>query len=631
MNRPLFVVLSPRLILVSAILLGIIMRQFIFQIIILLFFSFSSPVFAEVPTVSIHWSPSTVNYGKSSRLIWSSTNATNCTLGGTNTNGSWLGPNRVKSQTVPFSCEGPGGTSETVHATLTVIPPPVPTVSVSWSPSTVNYGEPSTITWSSTNSDRCVLEGVENTSNGSWTGTNRTKSQTSRIYCVGYGGTSSTYSATLTVKPRPPVPTVSMSWSPSTVKYGEPSTLRWSSTNATNCTFNGTKTSGLWLGRNRVRNQTVPFSCDGPGGSSETVHATLTVIPPAVPTVSASWSPSTVKYGEPSTITWSSTNYSERCVLEGVENTPSGSWTGTNRTKSQTSRIYCVGPGGTSETVNTTLTVIPLPVPTVSASWSPSTVNYGEPSTLTWSSTNATSCTLGEGENNGNWVGPNRVRNQTVPFSCVGPGGTSETVNAILTVIPPPVPTVSASWSPSTVKYGEPSTIIWSSTNYSERCVLEGVENTPSGSWTGTNRTKSQTTRIYCVGPGGTSDTVNATLTVLPPLTISGTPIATIAAGQSYSFIPSVIGADSEDVEFSIVNEPKWAVFNSSTGSLTGVPQVSDIGGNTDIIISVSDNTDSVSLSKFNITVTEGPHIIFIHTDILGTPVAETDINGDVL
>jgi len=242
-------------------------------------FEYDAP--APAPTASVNWSPSTVEYGGTSTVSWSSTDATSCTLAGVSnsTSGSWVGTNRIKNQTTPLYCEGPGGTSNTVYATLTVNPPPVPTASVSWSPSTVEYGGTSTVSWSSTGATSCTLSGSSNSTSGSWIGTNRIQNQTTPLYCEGPGGTSSTVYATLTVDPIPPVPTVSISWSPSTVEYGGSSTVSWSSTNATSCKISGstTSTSGSWVGTNRTKNQTTPFYCEGPGGTSETVYATLYV------------------------------------------------------------------------------------------------------------------------------------------------------------------------------------------------------------------------------------------------------------------------------------------------------------------------------------------------------------------
>ncbi|MFT5756904.1 MAG: hypothetical protein ACI9LM_001629, partial [Alteromonadaceae bacterium] len=225
------------------------MRHFIFRTTMLLIVSFPSIVFAAVPTASVSWSPSTIEYRGSSTVYWSSTDATSCTMSGspTTTSGSWLATGRVKNQTTPFYCEGPGGTSSTVYATLTVNPPPVPTVTGSFSPSTVEYGGTSTLSWSSTGATSCTIAGVSgNPTSGSSVSNNRTTSYSVPIYCGGLGGTSNTTSPYLTVNP-PPVPTITASFSPSTVEYGGTSTLSWSSTGATSCTIagvSGNPTSG---------------------------------------------------------------------------------------------------------------------------------------------------------------------------------------------------------------------------------------------------------------------------------------------------------------------------------------------------------------------------------------------------
>ena len=54
---------------------------------------------------------------------------------------------------------------------------------------------------------------------------------------------------------------------------------------------------------------------------------------------------------------------------------------------------------------------------------------------------------------------------------------------------------------------------------------------------------------------------------------------------------------------FTINNQPSWASFNTSTGRLSGTPGAGDVGTYSNIRISVSDGTDSASLSAFSITV----------------------------
>jgi len=54
---------------------------------------------------------------------------------------------------------------------------------------------------------------------------------------------------------------------------------------------------------------------------------------------------------------------------------------------------------------------------------------------------------------------------------------------------------------------------------------------------------------------------------------------------------------------FSIQNQPSWANFNSGTGELSGTPASVNIGNYPDILISVSDGTQTASLAAFTITV----------------------------
>ncbi|MET0090650.1 MAG: putative Ig domain-containing protein [Candidatus Thiodiazotropha sp.] len=85
---------------------------------------------------------------------------------------------------------------------------------------------------------------------------------------------------------------------------------------------------------------------------------------------------------------------------------------------------------------------------------------------------------------------------------------------------------------------------------------------------------------------------------------ISGTPSTQVAEGQAYSFRPTASDADGDTLTFSVTNRPAWASFNSATGLLSGTPGLDDAGTTSDIRISVSDGTDSATLSAFSINVT---------------------------
>jgi hypothetical protein len=87
------------------------------------------------------------------------------------------------------------------------------------------------------------------------------------------------------------------------------------------------------------------------------------------------------------------------------------------------------------------------------------------------------------------------------------------------------------------------------------------------------------------------------------PPTISGTPVASVAAGATYNFTPSAADPNHNTLTFSIQNKPSWATFTASSGQLTGTPSASYAGTYANIVISVSDGMASASLAPFSIAV----------------------------
>jgi hypothetical protein len=137
----------------------------------------------------------------------------------------------------------------------------------------------------------------------------------------------------------------------------------------------------------------------------------------------------------------------------------------------------------------------------------------------------------------------------------------------------------------------------------------------------------------------GFSITVNAVITNSPPQ-ISGAAATNVVAGNNYSFTPTATDPDGDTLTFSISNQPAWASFSTSTGTLSGTPSNADAATYSNVVISVSDGEFSSSLAAFSITVTasntapqlsgtpassvnEGQNYVF-------TPGA-TDADGDAL
>jgi Putative Ig domain len=113
-----------------------------------------------------------------------------------------------------------------------------------------------------------------------------------------------------------------------------------------------------------------------------------------------------------------------------------------------------------------------------------------------------------------------------------------------------------------------------------------------------------------CKGGGDDSASASSPATASPTAsasnaapTISGTAATTLKPNIAYAFTPSASDQNGDTLSFQIQNKPGWATFNTVTGQLSGTPGIAQIGAYADIIISVSDGKQSVSLAAFTIMV----------------------------
>ncbi|NND64648.1 MAG: hypothetical protein HKM24_01675, partial [Gammaproteobacteria bacterium] len=119
------------------------------------YIAFSNGGGVNAPSVSLAANPTTVSEGDSSTLTWTVSDATSCTASDdwsgskTATGGSQVMSNLTATSTYTLICTGAGG-SASDSVTITVNPLPVPTVSIDANPKSVNAGDSSLLTWSST-------------------------------------------------------------------------------------------------------------------------------------------------------------------------------------------------------------------------------------------------------------------------------------------------------------------------------------------------------------------------------------------------------------------------------------------------------------------------------------------------
>ncbi len=84
---------------------------------------------------------------------------------------------------------------------------------------------------------------------------------------------------------------------------------------------------------------------------------------------------------------------------------------------------------------------------------------------------------------------------------------------------------------------------------------------------------------------------------------LSGTPPASVTAGNAYAFTPAASDPDGDSLSFSISGRPGWASFDTTSGRLSGTPGNGDVGTYAGIVIRASDGELTTSLPAFTITV----------------------------
>jgi len=183
-------------------------------------------------------------------------------------------------------------------------------------------------------------------------------------------------------------------------------------------------------------------------------------------------------------------------------------------------------------TVSGNIATTTVTLPTVTLSASPTTIVTGASSTITWSSTNATTCSITENGlpwqtgTSGSASSGILTSDTTFAASCTGTGGTA-TASITVTGGAGSVPTFTIAASPSRIVLAGTSTVTWSSTNATSCYVLLNYspwQNGTSGSISLSSGSLGSHTVLTesCTGPGGRGDVQTADITVLTPGIPSG-------------------------------------------------------------------------------------------------------------
>ena len=413
--------------------------------------------------------------------------------------------------------------------------------------------------WNSTNANEChVLAGAGFSTGGLTSGSDSVSAlagtTTFSIQCTGAGGSvqaNSTVSATAIATPVNP--TVTLTANPSSIQSGQNSILNWYSTNATSC-------SDSWTGSNSTSGSqavyptsttTYSITCYGASGSTPaSSSATVYVNQAQQPTVTLTANPSSIQAGQNSTLSWTS-QYANSCSAYWTSSTATSGTGVVVPTSTTTYNITCSGASGTTPaTASVMVYVNQVQNPTVTLSANPLSVNYNGSSTLTWNSSNVTSCSASGGTNG--WSGSKNTSGTfntgaltntiTYYINCTnntGSANDSVTVSVGSQVLNP---TVSLTADNSSVSYNGNTTLRWSSNNATSCSASNGTNGwsgnrSTSGTFNTGALTNSTTYNITCSNStGSTYDSVTVSVgsqVLIPTVTLTANPSSIQSGGNS--------------------------------------------------------------------------------------------------
>jgi len=478
-------------------------------------------------------------------------------------NGAGQGPSRViKNDGLGTDILGSvAGGSYTVASTT-----PAPTVTLTANPTTIQSGQSSTLTWSSTNATSC-------TASGSWTGSKATSGSQSvsptsnatyTLACTGVGGTVNK-SVSVTVTVAPVAPTLTLTAAPTSIISGQSSTLTWSSTNASSCTasagWTGSKTTSGSQSVAPTTNATYTLACTGAGGSVNKSVSVTVGQPSSTPNASMSLTPA-------SQSTSVNGNFTTEVRLNtgGQQVTAVSAYLTFDNVKLQAVSIDPVGSAfsiAAEELIsgNTIRITRGQAVPGVTGS------------NVLVAKVNFKALSSGTAPVTFQLTAPKSGPSRVILNDGLGTDILNSVSNASYTIsgsTTPAAPTLTLAANPTSITSGQSSSLTWSSTN--------ATSCTASGSWTGSKSTSGSqsvsptsnaTYTLSCTGTGGSvnksaSVTVTAA-TPAPTLTLAATPTS-ITSGQSSILTWSTTNATSCTASGS------WTGSKSTSGSQSVSP-----------------------------------------------------------
>ena len=360
----------------------------------------------EQPVVSsFKANPDSIDSGEETTLDWSTRHATDVSIrpdpggGAPGASGSRdVSPSADTTYTLTASnpaWKETAATSATARVTVGGAPGLPVIDSFTATPGRIAPNGSSTLRWSTTGATSVSISptvgSVAVDGNTSVSPTRTTEYELTATNAVG------SVMATAKVIVRPRID--SFTATPSTIAPGGSSTLRWSTTGAKNVSIDqGIGSVAVDGSRVVTPSSTTTYTlrASNNDGDSDTASVTVTVTEDPEPRCdSFTASPANICSGGSSTLRWSTTDADSVSIDQGIGSVAVDG----SRSVSPTTTTYTLTATNTvgSDSCTATVTVVDPPAATISASRT--TINEGQPFTLSWSSSNADSASINQGIN----------------------------------------------------------------------------------------------------------------------------------------------------------------------------------------------------------------------------------------
>ena len=530
---------------------------------------------------SLTATPNSVTAGSSAKLSWSAPGAAYFTVstdvgpdvGNVFANSVTVRPATTTTYTVV--AVNTAGTDVRTIVVPVVAKNPKPVISAfGASPASVVAGSPAMLTWSvSGATSLSIAPGVGAVSGTSVTVTPATTT-TYTLTATNAGGTvTGTTTVTVTV-PAPVIATFAAN--PNAITLGGATTLNWSVAGATSLSISPDvgPVTGNSLTVSPAATTTYTLTATNSGGTvTQTALVTVASPAPTIPAFTAN--PPTIPLGASTTLAWSVSGATEISIAASAGASP-GVVTGTSYTLSPTvNTTYTLTAKNSVGSVSRTAAVtVKPPAPTIgSFTATPSTINAGQTSALSWSVNGATSLSIvadvGNGPGAVTGTSVNVSPTATTNYTLIASNDSGSVSASAKVAVNDPAPVIRSFASiPNTINSGDSATIIWSVEGAATLTVTASTGPSPgalhgaSGSITVSPVVSTDYT-LTATSPGGV---VSHSLTEIvvkaappPPVPVIsgfGANPATIARGSSTTLSWSVTGADSISIAADVGGSP---------------------------------------------------------------------------